>query len=131
MLIDCSIFQFVLFLFLFVVFCFLLCFFLYDFHVCVKGELLVNGFTCEGRVNWGGFPARVFTLYHVYIKPVYHSLVKGGLIIYIINPVRLYSTSFRFHPPLIIYIILIFERHILFSLIFSAVNIECIQKELI
>jgi hypothetical protein len=131
MLIDCSFFQFVLFLFLFVVCCFLLCFFLYDFHVCVKDKLLFYVPARGGLVNWGGFPARVFTLYHVYSKPVYHVHVKGGLIIYIINPVRLYPNSFPFFPPLIIYIILIFERHILFSLIFTAVNIECIQKELI
>lgn len=130
MLIDCSTFQFVLFLFLFVFCCFLLSFFLYNFHVYVKGKLLVYGFTREGLVNPSGYGARVFTFYHIHIKHVYHVHVKGGLIIYIINPVQLYSTSFLEIPPLIIYIILISERHILFSLIFAAVSLECIQKEL-
>jgi len=98
--------------------------------VYVKGKLLVYGLARGGLDNQGGFTARVFTFFHVHVKPVYHVLVKGGLIIYIINPVQLYSASFLEIPPLIIYIILIFERHILFSLIFTAVSLEYIQKEL-
>jgi len=98
--------------------------------VYVKGKLLVNGSARGGLDNQGGFSARVFTFFHVHVKPVYHVHVKGGLIIYIINPVQLYSASFLEIPPLIIYIILIFERHILFSLIFTAVSLEYIQKEL-
>ena len=97
----------------------------------VKSKLLVYGSTCEGRDNQAGFITCVFMVYRVHAKRYYHVHVKGGLIIYIINPVRLYSSSFRFHPPLIIYIILIFERHIPFSLIIAAANIESIQKELI
>jgi hypothetical protein len=124
-------FLFVLFLFLFVFFCFLFCFFLYNFHVHAKSELSVYGFTCGGLDNQGGFSARVFTVYYGLDKRVYHVHDKGGLIIYIINPVQLYSSSFLFSPPLIIYIILIFERHILFSLIFTAVSLKHIQRVLI
>jgi hypothetical protein len=130
MLIDCFMFLFVLLLFLFVLFFLWFAFFLYSFHVCVKGKLLIYGSTCGGRDNQAGFLARVFALYHVHAKHVYHDHVKGGLIIYIINPVQLYSSSFLFFSPFFIYIILIFERHILFSLIIAAVSIESIRKEL-